>query len=199
MLPTHPRRAAAACAALAAAGALVLAGAPGSASAQADPAAVPSPAVSAAVGETSPEVLAAMRRDLGLTSAQAEARLVNEAEAGADAGALRNALGRDFAGAWVRGATSGTLTVATTDAADVPRIEASGARARWPALPRPRSTPEGPLDRAANRIGYCARSSPSRSTLPGGQQRDDRGRHRPSSSARTSRSAWCSSRPWCRW
>ncbi|MEU3741120.1 alpha-lytic protease prodomain-containing protein [Streptomyces sp. NPDC032198] len=131
MPPIHPRRAAAACAALAAAGALALAGLPGTASAQADPAAstVPSPAETAAVDRTSPEVLKAMRRDLGLTSAQAEARLVNEAEAGAVAGALRAALGRDFAGAWVHGATSARLTVATTDASDVPAIEARGARA----------------------------------------------------------------------
>lgn len=130
MPPIHHRRAAAACAALAAAGALVLAGLPGTASAQADPASSsPSPAETAAVDRTSSEVLKAMQRDLGLTKAQAEARLVNEAEAGADAGALRLALGRDFAGAWVRGATSARLTVATTDASDVPAIEARGARA----------------------------------------------------------------------
>ncbi|MFI7318465.1 alpha-lytic protease prodomain-containing protein [Streptomyces venezuelae] len=136
MLPTHHRRAAAACAAVTAAGALVFAGLPGAASASPASPSSPStsssqlsPAESAAVGKTSPGVLKAMQRDLGLTSAQAEARLVNEAEAGAVAGALRNALGRDFAGAWVHGATSAKLTVATTDAADVPRIEARGARA----------------------------------------------------------------------
>ncbi|MFD6431876.1 alpha-lytic protease prodomain-containing protein [Streptomyces venezuelae] len=132
MLPTHHRRVAAACAAVTAAGALVFAGLPGAASASpSSPASSSrlSPAESAAVGKTSPGVLKAMQRDLGLTSAQAEARLVNEAEAGAVAGALQNALGRDFAGAWVHGATSARLTVATTDAADVPRIEARGARA----------------------------------------------------------------------
>ncbi|MEU7578335.1 carbohydrate-binding protein [Streptomyces sp. NPDC041068] len=132
MLPTHHRRVAAACAAVAAAGALVLAGLPGSASAQTDPSSSPSlsPAESAAVDKTSPGVLQAMQRDLGLTSAQAEARLVNEAEAGAVAGALRNALGTTFAGAWVHGATSDRLTVATTDAAEVDAIEAEGAQAR---------------------------------------------------------------------
>ncbi|MEU6766085.1 carbohydrate-binding protein [Streptomyces sp. NPDC046853] len=129
MPPNHHRRAAAACAALAAAGALVLAGLPGTANAQAGPAHVPSPAETAAVDRTSPEVLKAMQRDLGLTPAQAEARLVNEADAGAVAGALRNAVGRDFAGAWVQGRTSERLTVATTDASDVPAIEARGARA----------------------------------------------------------------------
>ncbi|MCF3122815.1 alpha-lytic protease prodomain-containing protein [Streptomyces arenae] len=132
MLPTHHRRVTAACAAFAAAGALVLAGLSGSASAQADPSASPSlsPAESAAVSKTSPGVLRAMQRDLGLTSAQAEARLVNEAEAGAVAGSLQHALGSTFAGAWVRGTTSDRLTVATTDASEVPAIEARGARAK---------------------------------------------------------------------
>jgi streptogrisin C len=68
-----------------------------------------------------------MGRDLGLERRQAERRLANEAEAGATAGRLRAALGDDFAGAWVRGTESGTLTVATTDAADVAAIEAEGA------------------------------------------------------------------------
>ncbi|GHE94500.1 serine protease [Streptomyces longispororuber] len=122
----HNRSVAAAAAAFAAAGALVLAGFPGSASARA---ASPSPAETAAVAETSPQVLKAMQRDLGLSAAQAKERLVNEAEAGAVAGALRNRLGRDFAGAWVHGATSGTLTVATVDAKDVPAITAKGAKA----------------------------------------------------------------------
>ncbi|KUF15003.1 MULTISPECIES: alpha-lytic protease prodomain-containing protein [Streptomyces] len=129
---TARRRVQAAGAALAAAGALVLAGLPGSASAQSDASPTPSPrdaAATAAVAKTSPEVLQAMQRDLGLTAAQAKARLVNEADAGAAAGSLQAALGRDFAGAWVTGATSASLTVATTDARDVAAIEAEGARA----------------------------------------------------------------------
>ncbi|MEV2256432.1 carbohydrate-binding protein [Streptomyces sp. NPDC050147] len=158
MLPIPPRRAAAACAAVAAAGALVFAGLPGTANAQADPAAssVPSPAETAAVDSTSPEVLKAMQRDLGLTSAQAEARLVNEAEAGAVAGALRNALGRDFAGAWVHGATSARLTVATTDASDVRAIEARGARAEVAAHSI------GQLDAAKDRLDRAASKTATR-------------------------------------
>ncbi|MEU4799741.1 carbohydrate-binding protein [Streptomyces sp. NPDC023327] len=150
MLPLPHRRAATALAGTA----LVIAGLPGLAAARPAPATSPasSPAASAAVGTTSPGVLTAMRRDLGLTSAQAEARLAHEAEAGADAGALRLALGRSFAGAWVHGATSRTLTVATTDAADVPAIEARGARAKVV----PHSTAEldatkAALDRAAKK------------------------------------------------
>ncbi|GAB1339562.1 hypothetical protein ACE1SV_61520 [Streptomyces sp. E-15] len=65
-----------------------------------------------------PALLGALRRELGLDRRQAERRLANEAEAGATAGRLRAALGADFAGAWVRGAKSATLTVATTDPAE---------------------------------------------------------------------------------
>jgi streptogrisin C len=54
---------------------------------------------------------------------------VNEAEAGTRAGRLRNALGERFAGAWLSGATSDRLTVATTAAGDVAMIEAQGAQA----------------------------------------------------------------------
>ncbi|GAA3486088.1 carbohydrate-binding protein [Streptomyces cremeus] len=118
------RHAKAACAAFAAVGALVLAGLPGSANA-----APPTAADTAGIGQASPELLRAMQRDLGVTAGQATARLANEAEAGAVAGRLQNALGRDFAGAWVQGADSRTLTVATADAADVTAIRAQGARA----------------------------------------------------------------------
>ncbi|MDI3386212.1 alpha-lytic protease prodomain-containing protein [Streptomyces sp. B-S-A8] len=123
-----PRRhALAACAALATVGALALAG---PASAQPDPvSAAPSAADTLQVDRTSPAVLDAMSRDLGLTRAQAADRLVNEAEAGATSGRLRAALGGDFAGAWVSGADSGRLTVATTDPADVRTITAQGAQA----------------------------------------------------------------------
>ncbi|NGN63105.1 S1 family peptidase [Streptomyces sp. A7024] len=105
---------------LAAAAALTLAGLPQSASAAPD---------TAAVSTTSPEVLRAMQRDLNLSADQAEDRLANEARAGATAGRLQLALGKDFAGAWVSG-TDARLTVATTDRADVAAIEARGAHAQ---------------------------------------------------------------------
>ncbi|MET9294231.1 carbohydrate-binding protein [Streptomyces sp. NPDC003077] len=125
------RHAKGACAVIAAAGALVLGGLPGSAAAQQDaPAAPRTAAETLAVGATSPEVLTAMQRDLGLTKTQAERRLANEAEAGAVAGRLRNALGGAFAGAWVNGAESGTLTVATSDAKRAAEITDAGARAK---------------------------------------------------------------------
>ncbi|GGS09828.1 serine protease [Streptomyces aureoverticillatus] len=148
------RRVQAAGAALAAAGALVLAGLPGSAFAQTDsPSPTPHDAAAAAMAKTSPEVLQAMQRDLGLTASQAKERLVNEAEAGTTAGSLRAALGRDFAGAWVSGATSATLTVATTDARDVATIEAQGARAQ---VVRHSA---GQLDAAKARLDRAAKST----------------------------------------
>ncbi|GAA2195680.1 trypsin-like serine protease [Streptomyces bangladeshensis] len=130
------RHLSAACAAAAAAGALLVAGLSGSASAQpstspASPTspAAPSAAESLRTAAAPPGLLAALQRDLGLNGRQAQRRLANEAEAGATAGRLRTALGADFAGAWVRGAESDTLTVATTDPADVPAIRARGADA----------------------------------------------------------------------
>ncbi|WP_128434920.1 alpha-lytic protease prodomain-containing protein [Streptomyces cyaneus] len=113
--------------ALTALGALVLAGVTSAAAAE------PPPASSAAqtVGADRPPaaVLRALERDLKLKPGQAAERLVNEAEAGVRAGRLRNALGEHFAGAWLRGATSAELTVATTHAADVSAIKAQGAKA----------------------------------------------------------------------
>ncbi|MFE3128369.1 S1 family peptidase, partial [Streptomyces hydrogenans] len=115
MLRRHAR---AACTALAAAG-MVLAGLQAGSATAAQPSPGTGPgALSAAralgAAEARPELLAAMGRDLGLTRAQAERRLVNEAEAGVAAARLRDRLGGSFAGAWVAGAESGSLTVATT-------------------------------------------------------------------------------------
>ncbi|MER6497506.1 alpha-lytic protease prodomain-containing protein [Streptomyces griseorubiginosus] len=124
------RHAAAGGAALTVLGALVLAGLPAAAAAEPPaPPPVPSAAGAPGVGEPSPAMLRALERDLKLTEAQARARLVNEAEAGSRAGRLQNALGERFAGAWLSGLTSADLSVATTDVADTPAIEAAGARA----------------------------------------------------------------------
>ncbi|MEU2789952.1 carbohydrate-binding protein [Streptomyces sp. NPDC007100] len=121
-----------ACAVIAAVGALVLTGLPGTGAAHADSTTPQAPRTAAetlSVGSTSDAVFQAMQRDLGLNRAQAERRLANEAEAGAVAGHLRNALGGSFAGAWVSGTESATLTVATTDATRLQAIRAAGARA----------------------------------------------------------------------
>ncbi|MGW0916833.1 alpha-lytic protease prodomain-containing protein [Streptomyces sp. NPDC002784] len=127
MLQRPTRLARAAGAAAVAAGALLVAGLSGSASAGTEPSSTAAPTSRAA--EAPSALLHAMQRDLGIDSGQARTRLANEAEAGATAGRLRLALGDDFAGAWVRGAESATLTVATTDASDARVIEARGATA----------------------------------------------------------------------
>lgn len=118
-------------AALTALGALVLTGVAPAASAAPPPAPLPASTAAQTVGADRPPaaLLRALERDLKLKPGQAAQRLVNEAEAGARAGRLRNALGERFAGAWVRGATSAELTVATTRAADVSAIRAQGAKA----------------------------------------------------------------------
>ncbi|MGW6917211.1 carbohydrate-binding protein [Kitasatospora sp. NPDC054939] len=149
MLRRHAR---AACTALAAAGLLLttVQGAGAAAAPAADRADTPtSAAATLAVDATVPEVLAAMQRDLGLTAGQARARLVNEAEAGARAAGLQQRLA-GFAGAWVDGADSGTLTVATTRAGEAAAIRAAGARAA--VVPHALSaldTAKAALDRAA--------------------------------------------------
>ncbi|MEW2552897.1 carbohydrate-binding protein [Streptomyces zhihengii] len=150
------RHARAACAGAVAVGALVLASLQGTASAAptaADPAAR-SAARTLGTAAAAPELLDAMRRDLGLTLPQAERRLVNEAEAGAAAARLQRHLGASFAGAWVSGAESATLTVAATSAADTAAIRAAGAEARpaahsLAALEKAKAA----LDRAALRGG----------------------------------------------
>ncbi|WP_336320125.1 trypsin-like serine protease [Streptomyces lavendofoliae] len=124
------RHATAACATLTAVGALVLAGSPGVAGEAPAPPSTPSVTGSPGVDKPSPALLDAMQRDLGLTREQAETRLRNEAEAGARAGLLRSTLGDAFAGAWVSGPVSATLTVATTDAAHTAAIKAGGAEAK---------------------------------------------------------------------
>ncbi|MGP4047252.1 alpha-lytic protease prodomain-containing protein [Streptomyces sp. 2A115] len=124
------RHAGAGCAALTVLGALALTGLPAAAAVE-PPAPAPAPSAAETLGANKPSsaVLHALMRDLRLTDTQARKRLVNEAEAGTRAGRLQNALGKHFAGAWVGGATSADLTVATTDAANVPAIKAGGAKA----------------------------------------------------------------------
>ncbi|MFD7818757.1 trypsin-like serine protease [Streptomyces sp. NPDC059785] len=124
------RHAGACCAALTVLGTLALTALPGAAAAEPSGLkSAPSFAGPLGGGGPSPDVLRALRRDLGLTEVQARARLVNEAEAGTRAGRLQNSLGKHFAGAWVTGTTSSELTVATTHAGDVAAIKAGGARA----------------------------------------------------------------------
>jgi streptogrisin C len=90
-------------------------------------------APSAATGATAapaPTMIDAMSRDLGITKEQAESRLLNESRAAGLEASYRDKLGGSYAGAWLSGATSGTLTVATSDAAAASSITGAGVRAQ---------------------------------------------------------------------
>ena len=74
------------------------------------------------------QVRSAIQRDLGITQAELDARLANEATATATAARLEKSLGSSFAGSWLSG-DSGTLTVAVTSAAKADTVRAAGAKA----------------------------------------------------------------------
>lgn len=77
----------------------------------------------------SPEVLAAMRRDLGLSPAAARLRLAQQARAIKTEGVLRERLGSAFGGSWFD-AELGKLVVGVTDATSSTQVRAAGAEAR---------------------------------------------------------------------
>lgn len=68
----------------------------------------------------------AVGRDLGLTSAEARARLAAVVPAGRTEAALRDRLGAAFGGAWLAG--DGVLTVGVTDRTAAAVVRAAGAR-----------------------------------------------------------------------
>ncbi|MCP2164796.1 S1 family peptidase [Goodfellowiella coeruleoviolacea] len=73
-----------------------------------------------------PQVLAALQRDLGLTSEQVTARLTSEARATEAEQLLRGTLGGLFGGAWYD-AGLGRLVVGVTDPAKADQVRAAGA------------------------------------------------------------------------
>lgn len=72
-----------------------------------------------------PEILAAMKRDLGLDAMQATARVAREVAASEVIEQLRTSTGASFAGAWI--AEDGTTVVGITDAALAGEVTAAGA------------------------------------------------------------------------
>ncbi|MFJ8436697.1 carbohydrate-binding protein [Kitasatospora sp. NPDC094019] len=128
----RPIRAVCAVLATAALGLTALQGTAGAAAPALGPAAAARTAAAAApdtlgVAAAAPEVIEALRRDLGLTDAQARSRIAAEAGAGARAAVLARALGGGWAGSWLEGPEAG-LAVATTRSADLAAIRAAGAR-----------------------------------------------------------------------
>ncbi|GAA1263934.1 alpha-lytic protease prodomain-containing protein [Sphaerisporangium rubeum] len=77
-----------------------------------------------------PTMIDAMSRDLGITKEQAESRLLNEARAAGLEASYRDKLGGSYAGSWLSGPTSATLTVATSDAAAAASITGVGVKAQ---------------------------------------------------------------------
>ncbi|MEU6426176.1 S1 family peptidase [Microbispora sp. NPDC046973] len=75
-----------------------------------------------------PAMVDAMQRDLGLTPAQVDARLANEAKAMSADAKVRAAIGDAYAGSWVSGATSESFIVATSDASKAGAVLAAGAQ-----------------------------------------------------------------------
>ncbi|MFI0421334.1 S1 family peptidase [Spongiactinospora sp. 9N601] len=86
-----------------------------------------------ASAQPAPGLIDALRRDLGLSAAQASDRVINEQRARDIEPALRGGLGDRFGGSWLT--PSGTLVVATTHAGDVPAIAARGAQPKVVARP----------------------------------------------------------------
>ncbi|MET8140588.1 S1 family peptidase [Sphaerisporangium sp. NPDC005288] len=84
-------------------------------------------AVTAGAHRPLPGMIEALQRDLHLTAAQAQARMLNEIRLTPIAARLARGLGDRYGGSWLTGATAQTLMVATTSSADIPQIRAAGA------------------------------------------------------------------------
>lgn len=81
-----------------------------------------------AADDVAPQLLAAMRRDLGVDADQARARLKRAEWAGRTSATLAAQTGSEYAGAWL--AKDGvTLKIAVTDRAAAKRVTAAGAEA----------------------------------------------------------------------
>lgn len=85
-----------------------------------------SPAVSPTVSPAVSTMVDAMRRDLGLTAEQAEARIASVVPAATTQARLRDRLGAGFGGAWMS-ADGRRLTVGVTDPAASASVRAAGA------------------------------------------------------------------------
>jgi streptogrisin C len=79
-----------------------------------------------ATGTVAPQLLAAMKRDLGVTADQATARIKRAQWAGGVAAQLRSASGDSYAGSWL-GKDGTTLNIGITDAGLADKVRAAGA------------------------------------------------------------------------
>jgi len=79
-----------------------------------------------------PEILASMKRDLGLDAEQAHARVARDLKATEVIEKLRTSAGASFGGAWL---VDGELNVAVTDAAFAAEVKSAGATPKVVAVP----------------------------------------------------------------
>lgn len=112
------------------------------------------------------DVLAAMKRDVGLDAAEAKAHAAAQEKSLKADKALKAKLGADHAGSWLD--KSGKLVVAVSDAADVATVKAGGAQAKL--VKYSQAKLDGivaELDRKAGKQGSAADRK-----LPGKKQAD---------------------------
>ena len=84
-------------------------------------------APTSAMSDLHPEILAAMKRDLGLDAREATARVNFEHQASSIIETLKGSTGASFAGAWISD-NGATLNVGITDAALADHVTAAGAK-----------------------------------------------------------------------
>ncbi|MFY1631998.1 S1 family peptidase [Solwaraspora sp. WMMB335] len=112
------------------------------------------PAVQPGADAASPEMFAAMQRDLDLTADQVRARIAKETAASKTESMLRTSLGSEFGGAWLS-PDGATLTVGVTDATQAAAVTAAGAKATVV------SRSEAELDRVKATLDRTAGQAPA--------------------------------------
>ncbi|MGW4062913.1 S1 family peptidase [Amycolatopsis sp. NPDC004747] len=117
-------------------------------------------ALTPAVAQASPGLIAAMQRDLGLTAAQASARLTQEMTAARVLPAAQQAAGTAFGGAWFDPAR-GKLVVGVTDPAASAAVRQAGAE------PVAARTSAAKLDAAKAAIDASAKADPAPAAVTG--------------------------------
>jgi streptogrisin C len=117
-------------------------------------------ALTPAVAQASPGLIAAMQRDFGLTAAQASARLTQETTAARVLPGAQRAAGAAFGGAWFDPAR-GKLVVGVTDPAAAAAVRQAGAE------PVAARTSAAELDAAKAAIDASAKAKPAPAAISG--------------------------------
>ncbi|WP_206797434.1 S1 family peptidase [Amycolatopsis sp. MtRt-6] len=117
-------------------------------------------ALTPAAAQASPGLIAAMQRDLGLTAAQASARLTQEMSAARVLPGAQRAAGAAFGGAWFDPAR-GKLVVGVTDPAAAAAVRQAGAE------PVAARTSAAKLDAAKAAIDAAAKADPAPAAVSG--------------------------------